>query len=50
MRISHVTSPMIVVANPIRIPKELHRVNLNGFTVYYDLDHLSKELKRGWGG
>lgn len=28
---------------------ELHRVNINQFTTYYDLDHLSKEIKRGWG-
>lgn len=30
------------------ILKELHRVNINQFTTYYDLDHLSKEMKRGW--
>jgi len=28
---------------------ELHRVNINQFTTYYDLDHLSKEMIRGWG-
>jgi hypothetical protein len=28
---------------------ELHRVNINQFTTYYDLDHLSKEIRRGWG-
>jgi hypothetical protein len=31
------------------ILRELHRVNINQFTTYYDLDHLSKEIKRGWG-
>jgi hypothetical protein len=31
------------------IRDELHRVNINQFTTYYDLDHLSKEIKRGWG-
>jgi hypothetical protein len=31
-----------------KILKELHRVNINQFTAYYDLDHLSKELIRGW--
>lgn len=32
-----------------RILQELHRVNINQFTTYYDLDHLSKELRKGWG-
>ena len=31
------------------IRQELHRVNINQFTTYYDLDHLSKEIKRSWG-
>ena len=31
------------------IQEELHRVNINQFTTYYDLDHLSKEIVRGWG-
>ena len=31
------------------IRDELHRVNINQFTTYYDLDHLSKEISRGWG-
>jgi hypothetical protein len=31
------------------IRQELHRVNINQFTTYYDLDHLSKEIIRGWG-
>jgi hypothetical protein len=31
------------------IRDELHRVNINQFTTYYDLDHLSKEIRRGWG-
>jgi hypothetical protein len=28
---------------------ELHRLNVNQFTTYYDLDHLAKEIVRGWG-
>jgi hypothetical protein len=31
------------------IRDELHRVNINQFTTYYDLDHLSKEARRCWG-
>lgn len=31
------------------IQQELHRVNINQFTTYYDLDHLSREIVRGWG-
>jgi hypothetical protein len=31
------------------IRRELHRVNINQFTTYYDLDHLSKEIIAGWG-
>jgi hypothetical protein len=31
------------------IREELHRLNINQFTTYYDLDHLSKEIKRSWG-
>ena len=31
------------------IRDELHRVNINQFTTYYDLDYLSKEIRRGWG-
>jgi hypothetical protein len=30
------------------ILKELCRININEFTTYYDLDHLSKEIVRGW--
>jgi hypothetical protein len=29
--------------------QELHRVNINQFTTYYDLDDLSKEIIAGWG-
>jgi len=32
-----------------KIRDELHRLNINQFTTYYDLDHLSKEIKRSWG-
>jgi hypothetical protein len=28
--------------------KELHRLNVNQFTIYNDLDHLSKEIRRTW--
>jgi hypothetical protein len=31
------------------IQRELHRVDINEFSIYYDLDHLSKEIKRSWG-
>jgi FRG domain len=30
------------------IREELRQLNINEFTVYNDLDHLSKELKRNW--
>jgi FRG domain len=29
--------------------KELHHLNINQFTIYNDLDHLSKDIKRAWG-
>jgi hypothetical protein len=32
------------------IRDELHRLNINQFTAYCDLDHLSKEIKRCWLG
>jgi hypothetical protein len=40
----------------IRIPagkkpdlrEELHRLNINQFSIYNDLDHLSKEIRRNW--
>jgi hypothetical protein len=28
---------------------ELRQASINQFTTYYDLDHLSKEIKHGWG-
>jgi hypothetical protein len=31
------------------ILQELHRVNIHQFTTYYDLDHLSREIKADWG-
>ena len=31
------------------IRKDLERLNVNQFTAYYDLDHLSKEIRRVWG-
>jgi hypothetical protein len=30
------------------IRDELHRVNMNQFTAYYDLDHLTGEINRSW--
>jgi hypothetical protein len=43
------TTIRIDAASKAAIRDELHRVNINQFTTYYDLDHLSKEIKRGWG-
>jgi len=31
-----------------RMLSELHRMNINQFTIYNDLDHLSKDIKRAW--
>ena len=31
------------------IRRELRKVNINQFTVFHDLDHLSKEILKGWG-
>jgi hypothetical protein len=31
------------------ILNELHRMNINQFTIFNDLDHLSKDVKRAWG-
>ena len=28
---------------------DLHRLNINQFTTYNDLDHLSKDIRRAWG-
>jgi len=47
------TNPTLV---KIKIPKdrkrdmlnELHRMNINQFTIYNDLDHLSMDIKRAW--
>ena len=30
------------------ILEELHRVNINQFTIFHDLDHLSREIRKGW--
>jgi hypothetical protein len=29
--------------------KELRRLNISEFTIYNDLDHLSKDIQRAWG-
>ena len=34
--------------NKAGILKELHRLNINQFTIYNDLDHLSKEVIQSW--
>jgi hypothetical protein len=39
----------IEAASKPKILDELHRLNINQFTTYYDLDHLSAELKVRWG-
>jgi len=39
----------VPAAMKLGIRKELHHLNINQFTIYNDLDHLSKEIKRGWG-
>jgi hypothetical protein len=31
------------------IRADLHRLNINQFTTYYDLDHLSIEIRSSWG-
>ncbi len=35
------------VAKPTLL-KELHRMNVNQFTIFNDLDHLSKDIRRTW--
>ena len=49
-----VSNPTLITINVKASQKsvirdELHRVNINQFTTYYELDHLSKEIRRGWG-
>jgi FRG domain len=53
-RAEPVDNPTLVTINVKALQKpvirnELHRVNINQFTTYYELDHLSKEIRRGWG-
>jgi hypothetical protein len=31
------------------IRDELHRVNINQFTIFTDLEHLSREIRKSWG-
>lgn len=40
---------LIDASSKIKIGNELHRMNINQFTIYSDLDHLSKEIKSRWG-
>lgn len=35
-------------SSKVDILQELHRVNINRFSNYYDLDRLSKGIVRGW--
>jgi len=28
---------------------ELHELNINQFSIYFDLDHLSEEIRKRWG-
>jgi hypothetical protein len=46
-------APMLTLpiagSKKIEILNELLRLNINQFTIYSDLDHLSKEIKRCWG-
>lgn len=50
-----VKNPSLITTIQIEADKKpeilqlLHRFNINQFTTYDDLDHLSKEIKKGWG-
>ena len=44
-----VTTIQVDASSKEAIREELHRVNINQFTTYYDLDRLSKEIIAGWG-
>ena len=39
----------VAAAGKVTIRQELHRLNINQFTTYYDMDHLSEEIKADWG-
>jgi hypothetical protein len=43
------TTILVEAGKKAEIRNELHRLNIDQFTTYYDLDHLSKEIKRCWG-
>ena len=36
-------------SSKVAIREELHELNVDQFTIYYDLDNLSKEIKASWG-
>lgn len=38
----------VLAAKKQDIQTELHRLNINQFTIYNDLDHLSREIRRRW--
>jgi hypothetical protein len=38
----------IPAGNKREMLNELHRMSINQFTIYNDLDHLSKDIKRAW--
>jgi hypothetical protein len=40
---------VIEAGSKTKILVELHQLNVNQFTIYYDLDHLSREIKKNWG-
>jgi len=40
---------LIAAREKLQIRDQLLRLNINEFTIYYDLDHLSKEIRRCWG-
>ncbi len=39
----------IPAAKKKTIREELRRLNINQFSIYHDLEHLSKEIRRNWG-
>lgn len=39
----------VSAAEKAKIREQLHHLNINQFTIYNDLDHLSKEIRKGWG-
>jgi hypothetical protein len=46
---SSLASILVSAAAKAAIQDDLHKLNINQFTTYYDLDHLSTEIKVRWG-